>query len=163
MKHVPDQAFVLEGSLYRRLERCFAGELGLWGTADSVHLVVIVTFGVEPTGTPKLQELALMAVTNQWLPIEDAFERQLVDHLVLCGRRFFKGLRYNLGSRDPAAMVILTDAGDSPFGLYISSLGNDDPTTDGLAACPPPSGPAPSWRWDPAEGGMPALPQRHAF
>ena len=40
IKHVPDQAFAIDEPLYRRLGRRFDAELALWGSADSVHMVI---------------------------------------------------------------------------------------------------------------------------
>ena len=102
IKHVPDQAFALDEQLYRRLGRRFESELALWGSADNVHMIVIATFGVSEAGVPTIAEMSLMPVTPQWLPVEDSFERQLVEHLVAEGRSFIKGLRYNL-ARDQSS------------------------------------------------------------
>lgn len=88
IKHVPDQPFGVDEQLYRRLGRQFENELALWGAADDVQMVMIATFAVSAVGIPALQELSLMPVTRQWIPIDDRPSKQLVDTLVAEGRAF---------------------------------------------------------------------------
>ena len=88
VKHVPGQAFALDEQLYRRLARRFASELTLWGAADDIHMVMIATFSVAAAGIPTIVELSLMPATRHWLPVENAFEGQLVERLVADGRSF---------------------------------------------------------------------------
>ncbi|MFM2056472.1 MAG: hypothetical protein RLY71_857, partial [Pseudomonadota bacterium] len=111
VKHLPDQPFALDDQLYRRMARCFAPELALWGATDQLHLVMIATFGLNSAGLPALAELSLMPVTAQWIPVEHAFELQLVETLVREGRSFIKGLRFNLDQAKWMACATLTDTG----------------------------------------------------
>ncbi len=60
-----------------------------------------------------------MPVTRQWLPVEDAFEKQLVEKLIGDGRSFIKGLRYNLGMTSSLACATLTDSNCSPTALVV--------------------------------------------
>lgn len=158
IKHVPDQAFAVDEQLFRRLGRRFDSELALWASADAVHMVVIATFGVNEAGIPTIGEMSLMPVTPQWLPIEDSFERQLVERLVSEGRAFIKGLRYNLHRGQCVASATLTDAGDAGPLMFVVPPGMvDDATGDGISgACP--RGDTPVWRWRPALEAMPRFP-----
>lgn len=161
VKHMPDQAFVLDEQLYRRLDRVFESELSLWGVADNLHMVMIATFGVSAAGIPAVAELSLMPVTAQWLPIEDSFERQLVDRLVGDGRSFVKVLRYNLPRGRRVASAVLTDAGESPLALCIVARADDQAQSsaiDDLGSAEA----APPWIWHPAQGTMPSLPAPRA-
>jgi hypothetical protein len=158
IKHVPDQAFALDEQLYRRLGRRFAPELSLWGAADNLHMVMIATFGVSYAGVATIAELSLMPVTQQWLPIEDLFEQQLVERLVRDGRAFVKGLRYNLPAEQPLASAILTDAVESPIALCIAPRGaGDQPFDAALEDFASVIGPR-AWVWRVAQGTMPPLP-----
>lgn len=96
VKHVPDQAFALDGQLYRRMAWRFEPERSMWGATDKLHMVMIATLGVSDAGVPVIAELSLMPVTDQWLPIEDSFDLELVERLARDRRSFVKGLRYNL-------------------------------------------------------------------
>ena len=158
VKHVPDQAFTLDEQLYRRLGRRFDPELALWASADNVHMVVIATFGVSEAGIPTIGEMSLMPVTPQWLPIEDAFERQLVERLVEDGRAFIKGLRYYLHRDQCLAAATLTDAGDTGSLMFVVPPGLERMAiADGINSANP-RGDAPVWVWQPASEAMPRLP-----
>ena len=119
VKHMPDQAFAIDEQLYRRLGRRFETELELWGASDEIHMVMIATFGVSSAGVPAIHELCLMPVTRRWLPVEDGFEKQLLDKLVGESRSFVKGLHYNLGKSDRIASASLTDCEGSAPMLFI--------------------------------------------
>jgi hypothetical protein len=155
VKHVPDQAFALDEQLYRRLGRRFEPALALWGAADDIHMVMIATFSVAAAGIPTIVELSLMPVTRQWLPVEDAFEKQLVERLVGDRRSFIKGLRYNLGAASALACTTLTDCEGSAPLLFIVPAGVED---DGrYLQVGDPS--APVWLWRPTAETMPPLPR----
>jgi Protein of unknown function (DUF1173) len=156
VKHLPDQAFALDEALYRRLGRRFATELALWGASEDLHMVVIATFNVAPSGIPTIMELSLMPVTRCWLPVEDGFEKQLIERLVGKGRSFIKGLRYNLEVGSPLASATLTDCeGPAPLLLidHTGTVGDGQSRQIGDRS-------EPVWCWNPLDETMPALPPR---
>jgi hypothetical protein len=150
VKHVPDQAFAIDEQLYRQLGRRFEPELALWGAADDVHMVMVATFGVSSTGVPAIAEMSLVPVTAQWLPIENSFERQLVEHLVAEGRAFIKGLRYNLHRDQCVATATLTDTSDAACLMFVVSPGRER-----MAVA---EGDLRVWVWKPASEAIPPLP-----
>ena len=156
VKHVPDQAFALDEQLYRRLGRRFDSALALWGAADDIHMVMIATFSVAPTGIPTIVELSPMPVTRHWLPVEDGYEKQLIERLVADGRTFVKGLRYNLGAERALASATLTDCEGSAPLLFVVHAGIED-NGRYLQVCDPS---VPVWQWSPSREAMPALPPR---
>ena len=156
VKHVPDQAFALDEQLYRRLGRRFESALALWGAADDIHMVMIATFSVAAAGIPTIVELSLMPVTRHWLPVEDGYEKQLMERLVADGRSFVKGLRYNLGAEGALASATLTDCEGSAPLLFVVHAGIED-TGRYLQVCDPS---VPVWQWSPSREAMPALPPR---
>jgi hypothetical protein len=155
VKHVPDQACALDEQLYRRLGRRFESALALWGAADDIHMVMIATFSVAAAGIPTIVELSLMPVTRQWLPVEDAFEKQVVEKLVGDGRSFIKGLRYNLGAASALACATLTDCEGSAPLLFIVPAGVED--NGRYLQVSDPS--APVWLWHPTAEAMPPIPR----
>jgi hypothetical protein len=161
VKHAPDQPFALDEQLYRRLGRHFETELALWSAVQDIHLVMIATFSISPVGLPTIIELSLMPVTGQWLPIEDAFEKQLIDRLVADGRSFVKGLRYMLPREQVLPCVLMTDSGKDPHPLYIFST---DPSSNTRAYITSVEGASalglgvPAWLWTSGDSSMPALP-----
>ncbi len=156
VKHVPDQAFALDEQLYRRLGRRFESELALWGAAGDIHMVMIATFNVSAAGIPTIMELSLMPVTRQWLPVEGGFEKQLVERLVIEGRSFVKGLRYNLGAGSALASATLTDCEGSAPLLFVVPPGVENGTRH-VQLCDPST---PAWLWHPSTEAMPPLPPR---
>ena len=156
VKHVPDQAFALDEQLYRRLGRRFESALALWGAADDIHMVMIATFSVAATGIPTVVELSLMPVTRHWLPVEDGYEKQVIERLVADGRSFVKGLRYNLGADSALASATLTDCEGSAPLLFVVHAGIED-SGRYLQVCDPS---VPVWLWHPASETIPALPPR---
>ncbi len=155
VKHVPDQAFALDEQLYRRLGRRFDSELALWASADNVHMIVIATFGVSEAGIPAIGEMSLMPATPQWLPIEDSFERQLVERLVADGRGFIKGLRYNLHRDQCLATATLTDTAAAGSLMFVVPPGLEGAAVvEGIHRANP-RGDTPVWVWKPASEAMP--------
>lgn len=155
VKHLPDQAFAIDEQLYRRLGRHFDAELSLWGARDDLHMVSIGTFGVSEAGLPHIHELSLMPTTAEWLPVEDAFERQLVELLVRDGRSFVKGLRYCLPRGLAIVNATLVDTGSTPVSAMVTHR------TGSMSArgCEhPPTCDGAFWVWNASEGPMPPLP-----
>lgn len=153
VKHVPDQAFAVDGLLYRRLGRHFEAELAMWGASDTLRMVMIATFKLSGAGLPIILELSLMPVTAQWLPVESTFELQLIDTLIREGRAFVRGLRYGLAPAQLVASAMLTDTGTSPCPLCIHSQPRDGTNEDSMLGEWPSA-----WIWKTHFGEMPALP-----
>jgi hypothetical protein len=160
LKHVPDQAFALDEQLYRRLGRRCHTELALWGAADDIHMVMIATFSVAVAGVPTIVELSLMPVTRQWLPVEDGFEKQLIERLVADGRSFVKGLRYNLGTDSAMASATLTDCESSAQLLFVATPNAEVVTVNVGTNEVNLADSATTWIWQPAQQAMPNLPVR---
>lgn len=154
VKHMPDQAFAIDEQLYRRLGRRFEAELALWGASNDIHMMMIATFCVSSAGVPAIHELCLMPATRQWLPIDDGFEKQLLDKLVGESRAFVKGLHYNLGKKDRIASAALTDCeGPTPM-LFILPDGFDEADRGRIAGDQSQT----VWTWRRSGEPMPCLP-----
>ena len=97
-----------------------------------------------------------MPVTRHWLPVEDGFEKQLIEQLVTDGRSFVKGLRYILGAESALACTTLTDCEGSAPLLFVVPAGTED-RGQYLQVCGPS---VPVWQWNPSNVAMPALPPR---
>ncbi|MCZ8030828.1 MAG: DUF1173 domain-containing protein [Rubrivivax sp.] len=155
VKHMPDQGFAIDEQLYRRLGRRFEPELALWGASDDIHMVMIATFGVGRAGVPAIQELCLMPVTRQWLPVADGFEKQLLQRLVGENRSFVKGLHYNLGRSDRIACAALTDCEGSAPMLFIVPAHADESSPGPETGA---AGDATIWTWRRSGEPMPPFP-----
>ncbi|MYM53395.1 DUF1173 family protein, partial [Pseudomonas aeruginosa] len=108
-KHLPDCHFMMNDDLHKRLLKRFEVELGLWDALEDTHLMAIGTFSVGNTGIASLEEVALMSVTENWIPFESTFDQMVIDAMSRANRRFMKGMRYNLPSNRPLACLVASD------------------------------------------------------
>ncbi len=157
VKHLPDQAFMLDEPLYRRLERRFEEELSLWGATDRLHMIAIATFVLSPTGIPTIDELSLMPVTPEWLAVQDAFDQQLTLRLTSEHRAFIKPLRYNLSSDRCLPAAVLLDTHDAPTALTIARTARPL-ENDASLQTHNESGDPSAWWWHATDEPMPSLP-----
>lgn len=121
LKHAPDCPFMLADDIYKRLQNRFNNELALWDALESSHLMAIATFGVSTAGIASIEEIALMNVSEDWIPFDNHHEYTLLSKLIEQSRVFIKSLRYNLGKDKAIAFAVLTDTGDTPTALYITN------------------------------------------
>ncbi|NOU12513.1 MAG: DUF1173 domain-containing protein [Methylococcaceae bacterium] len=119
IKHLPDFPILLNKDRYHYLCKVFGSEMGLWSEDPNGHLMVIGTFGINKSGTPSYEEIALMMVNENWIPYDNADELTLINSLVQNKRRFIKCLRYNLPPNVPTASVLLADNDKSGTALLI--------------------------------------------
>ena len=99
-----------------------------------------------------------MTLTEQWLPMEHAFDKALIDAMVRENRRFIAGLRYNLPSARPLACVVATDTNPAPTAMYIVPPGASEEYNIALNELVEQSKLA-SWMWRVGAAGMPPLPR----
>ncbi|TCM65884.1 DUF1173 domain-containing protein [Rhizobium sp. BK068] len=124
IKHLPGFRLYLEDETWRRLQRRFETELTLWQSADNHHLMVIATIGGSPSGLVAAHEIALMTVTEQWLPVESVHETRLLEVLTRKREKTIKGLRFDLPRAQPYAAAVLPER-PQPLALYIVPAGAD--------------------------------------
>lgn len=155
-KNAADCHFMIKDDLHKQLKKRFAMELAMWDAQEDTRLIAIGTFGVNATGVATIEEVALMAVTEQWIPYENILDKMLIDSMTQAGRRFIKGMRYNLAKTRPLASLVASDT-QPPTAMYIiPSEAQEDYTTaiDALIA----ESKLASWVWRQDAGSIPALP-----
>jgi len=157
IKHLPDLSFTLDEQLAKRMEKRFKDELALWNADESTHLVVIATFGIGPAGMLAIEEMAFMLTSVNWIPIEGVYDQQLINTLTQAGRRFTRGLRYNMASERPVATAVTTDTRPNPVAMYVVAPGATDTHTAALKALIDEST-FPSWVWQVGVVPFPPLP-----
>ena len=150
VKQMPDQAFRLDGQLHRRMAKRFERELSM--RSSSSRTIVIATFGLGTSGLPAIEELSLIPVTPEWLPVGDIYERQLIDRLVCERRTFDKTLPFDAAGQLSVSAIALDVLG-SPVSLCIQRVVGGPPAFRGNV---------PSWVWDVGQPQMPPLPKRRA-
>lgn len=155
-KHLADSPFMLNEDIHKRMTKRFQNELALWDAIEGSHLLTIATFSVNASGTASVEEVALMTVTDNWIPLENTYEKLLLDKLTNEKRRFTKGLRYNLASNRPLACAVLTDLAN-PVAMYVEPGAASDEYTAALDELIVESK-LESWRWK-AGSEMPPIPE----
>lgn len=156
-KHLPDCHFMMNDDLHKRLLKRFDVELGLWDALEDSHLIAISTFSVGATGIASLEEVALMSVTENWIPFESLFDKMVIDAMTKAGRRFMKGMRYNLPSSRPLACVVASDTQPEPTAMYVLPPGATEDYGSALSTMIDESKLA-HWLWRAGEAEMSALP-----
>lgn len=157
LKHLADNAFMMNEDLHKRLTKRFEVELALWGAVDGARLIMIATFGVGVTGIFSLEEVAVMVVTDNYVPFDSTFDKDLIDAMTKANRRFIKGLRYNLPSTRPLACLVASDTQPTPTAAYIIPPGASEEYMHELAVLID-SSKMSSWQWRAGDVVMPALP-----
>ena len=157
VRHLPKFPFLLDDAIHRRMAAKFAAELSLWAALPDAHLIAIATFGVDPNGVAKIDAIALMSVTENWIPFKHGYEAELIAELTRRGASFLKGLRYNLPGDRPLASVILREEGAAPVALYVAPPTAGDDYRAALDALKDESGMA-SWVWNAGREVLPPLP-----
>ncbi len=164
VKHAPDVEFGLDEALSKTLQRRFETELLTWDAQRAVrdragHLIVFGTFSVGPSGRPAMEELVLMSTSRNWIPIDDAFDAELIERLTAAGYRFNRCLRYNLPAARPLACAIVPDADPEPTALYVVRPGVGETYDRLLDEVTRASGMV-SWIWRAGDGALPDLPRQ---
>ena len=157
VKHLPKFPFLLDDDIHRRMATKFAAELSLWAALPDTHLIAIATFGLDANGVAKIDAIALMIVTENWIPFENGFEGELISALTRRGASFQKGLRYNLPMDQPLASAILREDGAEPVALFIAPSMASDANRAALDALTAQSEIA-TWVWRAGNEAMPQLP-----
>lgn len=119
LKHAADFPLMLSTDLNKKLEKVYKDEVSLWNAFPDIHLMIIATFSVGSTGIASIEEMALMLTNEQWIPFSNVDEQGLLENLISTGRRFVKGLRYNLPTSRPLASVILSDTPEKHTAIYM--------------------------------------------
>jgi hypothetical protein len=158
IKHMPGLRLYLEEPTWRSLQRRFETELMLWQSGELSHLIAIMTIGGTPAGIVTVNEIAVMTVTEQWLPIENAYELQLVDRVARLRSKSLKGLRFNLARNQPIANIVLPEARPLPQALYIVPPDASEDLEVSLQEMIEARPDLASWIWRLSDGEMPPLP-----
>ena len=131
IKHMPDTPVFMGEEVYNRINKAFPTELAFFYEKESIHLLTICTFSLSASGSPQVETISLMAVDQNWLPFENIEELEFIEKLCSSKQPFIKGLRYNLGSSDVIASVLLTD-GEQPTAVYLVPAGATESYYDEL-------------------------------
>jgi hypothetical protein len=119
-KQLPDCAFFIEKKAGARTKRAFEPELQAW-TAGQVKLIVACLFYAKREHLYEIESLTLMMTSAQWIPLDHAYEKDVVDKLVAEQRVFLKPLRYEARHTGTFPNFLLLDVGAQSAALDILS------------------------------------------
>lgn len=107
LKSALDFPFHMNEDINKRMLKHFDGVLMMW--EEPLKLIAIGSFSVNSANVPSVIELALMLTTENYIPIESRYERDLVDALTSQHRSFEKCLRLNLPLTATLASAVTLD------------------------------------------------------
>jgi hypothetical protein len=120
LRHLPDGGFFIEERAGSRTKRAFELELQAW-SAGQVKLIAACLFRAKREHLYQIESLTLMMTSSQWIPLDHAYEKDVVDKLVTEQRAFVKPLRYEAKQVGRFPNFLLLDAGERPVALDILS------------------------------------------
>jgi hypothetical protein len=150
---------MLDEELHRRLRTRFENELMLWSADDASHLMAIATFGLTLTGLAVIEEMALMVVSENWIPYDSIYEKTLIDSLAKLNARSVKSLRYSLLAEQPSAAAMLQRQ-PRPLALYIVPPTVDRYYEEALEELIASRPDVDAWTWRVTDGEMPPFAKR---
>lgn len=156
-KHLSDYHFMMNEDIHKRLQKRFEMEISLSDALPDTHLIAIGTFLVSASGVASFEELALMNVTENWVPFETTFDKALIEVMTRANRRFMKGLRYNLPQPRPLACLVASDTTPEPTAMYVLPPGATQDYITAMTTLMEESK-LKHWLWRAGESEMPTLP-----
>lgn len=158
IKHMPDFPFLIDEPGWKRLQKIFARELALWEADPDLHLVTILTFGLNKAGFATIEEIALMTTTPNWIPFETLHEQNLLAHLAKHRQKSIKALRFHLPEDKPAVCVLLPETQPRSVAMFIVPPEADEAYEAALSEMIAASPEINPWIWRVSEASMPTLP-----
>ena len=149
LKHLPDCTFFLDPKAGERTKWAFESELLAW-SADQVKLIVACLFYAKREHLYQIESCTLMMTSAQWIPLDHAHEKDVVDKLVAEQRAFLKPLRYEAKHAGNFPNFLLLDAGERPVALDILSPFVSDQERAAKARAIAARNPT-GWAWDTAQ------------
>jgi len=159
IKHLPEIALEVAEDLLKGLRRHFGALIESVQTNEGGALIVACTIRQRAPGRYCMEAASLMLVNEQWIPVNNRFERAVADALIAANRSFIKVLRYGAPERFAYANFVLRDTGAATATLDIVLDKNVADTTakEALVAQRPPG----AWVWrTPQSLQMPPLPPK---
>lgn len=158
LKSALDFPFQLQADIYKRMQKRFEKELAMVDDASSkLKLIAVGTFHLNAANIPVVLELALMVVTQNFIPLESIYEKDLIDDLTSQSRAFEKCLRLQMPQQAIMASAVTLDT-ELQHALFVVDAGAADGTEEKIQELCKVDGLTP-WIWHTTEP-MPALPPK---
>lgn len=115
----------LQGRLHRSYP-WLAGVLDKESNLQGDRAICIATFSRNEKGFIAADEIALMRVTTDWIPIDSGFEGQIARRLVADRRSFEKPLQYDPLLDETFPDFLLLDAGAEPLPMEVFGFSGEE-------------------------------------
>lgn len=157
LKHMPgkQEPLYLSAKAGESLAKRYTAMMQLAQALEGSQILVIATVQQAESGVLNADTVAMMLVDKHYLPVDSFDDAELTNTLVASGRRFVKGLRYNLPRSTPMATLQLTDVPGS-LAMYLIPKDADEhyrPKLESLIS----ESSIEAWIWESSEP-MPLLP-----
>jgi hypothetical protein len=159
IKHVPTYPFLMDQKLYEKLLKQFDWAFQLQRAHENGHLMVACTVTISEVQIATVEEIALKFMDENWLPVDDNYDKMMIDKLLAEKRSFIRQLRYNMPRSRPIAPFHLQDAA-FPFNLYIDTRDNEEYQHELQKLLASEQSPDHYTVWRTGEGKIPALPPK---
>lgn len=129
IRHLPDMQFYMRESLAAKLGQKYPFEIAeIFAPTDSARCIALLLIERSDQGNFNIVDIGLMKTNRDFIPVENVFEEDLINHLIEDGRAFLRAERTTESNgRRPTAY--LTDTGATPSHLIISTA---PPQSDSL-------------------------------
>lgn len=158
LKSALDFPFSMNEDIHKRMLKHFILPLSMW--EEPLKLIAIGSFSVNSANVPSVVELALMLTTENYIPVESVYERDLIDALTQQHRSFEKCLRLNLPVSATLASAVTLDT-EKQCALFIVTPSANENAEARINEMVEKDGLVP-WLWHVAHA-MPALPAPHVI
>lgn len=161
VKHMPDAPLYMQGKAWQRVERVYQSyfEARDADVSNRPRILMIALISAKRESIYQIERLNMMLVSDEYIPINGAFELPLVARLRAENRIFVKPLQYDAPSAAAFPNFILLDARTAEgadYPLFVSSSFDSD-REKALKAKALAAVGAGAWIWETGTG-IPQLP-----
>jgi len=123
IRHMADAPLAMDAKDWLRLQRKFSWMFDLKASevADEVRIVMCLLVYAKQEYVLHVDTATCMLTSRNWIPVDAAFEVDLVRKLTEEKRRFLKPLRYDASPSEAFPNFLLLDTGSVPTPLHVLS------------------------------------------
>jgi hypothetical protein len=158
VKHAPDAPLHIDSRSWDRVRRSYGSIIDAAGfdVPHKPHVVMAAVIYGATEGCYHIESMTMMLTSEQWIPLDGAYEIPLIEHLIENDRIFIKPLRYDAKSAARFPNVLLLDAGDEPIHMHVFNPMADEKAKRAKAHQVQQRGEL-AWEWE-HTGRLPPLP-----
>jgi len=123
IRHMADAPLTMEPKDWLRLQRkfCWMFDLKASEVGDQVRVIMCLLVYAKQEHVLHVDTATCMLTSRNWIPLDAAFEVDLVGKLTEEKRRFLKPLRYDASPSEAFPNFLLLDTGSVPTPLHVLS------------------------------------------